>query len=276
MKTIAYVSLYFDKLEMLNYFSLSQIIALLIFGSISGLVGVLSSWLRIVFLIDVLSHTAILGIGMSKILNISSLGINHSALIVLTNLIIAFIVFKSKKAHNMLVVISQVAVAIGMLLLSLTDSRNDMHYFCGHIHNIQQFDVILIFGYSLAMLTSFLYQKKGIFLTMVSEELSSVQGYKSSTIKLFSIFFIVIIVTESTKIAGVLSASSIFLIPSAFAFSSTGLSMIISSIISLSSIIATIITVEKFHLPIGPIIALFSFVISVIFKLTYVIKKKLE
>lgn len=274
MKTIAYASLYFDKLEMLNYFSISQIIALLIFGSVSGLVGVLSSWLRIVFLIDVLSHTAILGIGMSKILDISSLGINPSALILITNLIIAFIVFKSKKVNDMLVVISQVAVAIGMILLSFTDSHNHMHYFCGHIHNIQQFDVILIFIYSFAMLISFLCQKKGIFLTMVSEELSAIQGYNAFTIKLFSIFFIVIIVTESTKIAGVLSASSIFLIPSAFAFSSTGVSMIISSIISLSSILATIITVENFHLPIGPTIALFSFVISIIFKLTYVIKQK--
>lgn len=259
---------------MLNYFSLNHfsplhLIVLAIFSIISGPVGVLTSWLRISFLIDVLSHSAIFGIGLHKYFQI-----DKSTVLLVSNMSIAIILSCVHRKNEVLAAFSQISMAIGMIMMFYAGADVDhIHYLCGHLHGISMIDLILV-TLSVFLITILLcFYKKGLFLTLLSEDLAIVSGHNVKFIKFFSLICIVFLVTESTKLAGVLSSSAMFLIPPLFVIGSVSTCMIISSIISILSIAMTVLIVEVYHLPLGPTSVISVLLTSIIYKTLFTIVK---
>lgn len=185
----------------------------------AGPLGSLVLWRRLAFFGDTLSHASLLGVVIGLIIGILPVfGIFLSSFVVAL-LLLLVLHQKSLSKDTTLALISQGALAIGLLSIFLYKQARLtlMDYLFGDILAITNQDlVIMIIGVILTLTVLSLYWHK-LLATTLSPDLAAVDGINVRFIQGIFLFLLAFSVALSIKIVGVLLMSSLLIFPAATA-----------------------------------------------------------
>ncbi|UFX98500.1 ZnuABC transporter family protein [Candidatus Gromoviella agglomerans] len=214
-------------------------------------------------MIDVLSHGAILGIGISKYF-----GINLSQSIILSNLLIAFVIIFVKEINEMLAVVSYICSAMGLILMYECGCYQTS-YFSGDGALFDTFDMVFILLSMILVFGIFIIKRKVLLSTIFNKELAEIEGYNTKFVKVIAVFCVACLVSIAMKVVGLICCGSMFLIPSmatiGFKYKNA---ILMSSLISLFGVLMGILCQEFLNYAFRPSMVMAIISMTIIVKFT--------
>lgn len=150
-------------------FFIYAMLVMVIISFASGMLGSFMIWQRLAYLGDSISHSALLGVAMSIIFNI-----NTSFSIMIIALVFAFILSfdltKFYSVDTILNVVTNVVLALGLVLLSLFpyENINVMYSLFGDLLTVTVKDIVLIALISVATIIMFFSLKYTYWYLLLS------------------------------------------------------------------------------------------------------------
>lgn len=232
----------------------------------AGPLGSIIVWKRMSFFGDALSHSALLGIVFSLMLNLSqTFGI--MILLVFISLLLTHLQKKrSYSSDTLLGIMSHSSLALGLVIISFIDNvKVDLVSFLfGDILAISYGEILWIYVGSATCLAAILYIWRPLILTIVNEDLAQVEGINTQAVRLIFMLMISMLVAFSIKIVGILLVTSLLIIPAAAArsFAQTPEKMaIVASLIGALAVIFGLISSLQWDIPSGPAIVVSAAII---------------
>lgn len=186
---------------------------------ISGPIGCLLLWRRLSFFGDTIAHSALLGLGLGLMLEISpTLG-----LMITTLLMALFLVYALKSRilppDSLLAVLAHGTLSIGLISLwvwpTLRQKANALLF--GDLLTLEGGDLVAL-GLTILFIYGFLWGRWRAIITLIlSEELAASENQNLETLRLCLMFILAIAVATCLKLVGALLLTGIFIIPAAAA-----------------------------------------------------------
>lgn len=252
----------------------------LLLGISFGIIGCFLMWMRHAFLSDALSHSAILGVSISVLLNIAPLwGIAGIGLLIAFSLYIHQFSAQSIPKDSWLSLVSYAFLGLGYTITHYLAHHRGLtlgyleSILFGDILLIDTQDIIFILFFTLCIICLVCVFWKNIIRSILDSELAKIHNRNSAYI--FPIFFSILIVLLSLTLpkVGALLVPGMLIMPacSAALIAKSPSHMIFIAIgISISVFLMSILTAFQFDFPISPMIVVCGFVI---FILTMSLKK---
>ncbi len=229
----------------------------------TGPLGTIIVWQRMAYYGDTLAHSALLGVALGLMLNVS---IELSVIGVCVLLALGLGPLHKVSGHNMdslLGIAAHTSLALGLVAVSLqSGSGIDLNSFLfGDIFAVTRRDLVLlacVAGGSLAVL---LANWNALVALAAHRDLAQVEGRAVNRLEILQMVLIALVVAVGMKIVGVLLISALLIIPAtaagslsrspeAVAAGATALGMI--------SVIGGMICALQLDIPAGPAIVLFA------------------
>jgi len=229
---------------------------------ICGPLGSYVVWHRMAYFGDALSHSALLGIGFSLLLNLYPLAG------ILTICILIGILLTSYNKHQLplsndsiLGIISHSSLALGIILIYIQKPSNFdiFDYLFGNILTITSYDIILIYGCVILNLSIIYRYWSQLIATTIDPNLAKIHNINASKIQLIFTIMMALTIGISIKLIGTLLITSILIIPAATArhLAHTPKQMaILSSLIGILGVILGTLISAFLDVPTGPMIIL--------------------
>ena len=237
---------------------------------IAGPLGCFIIWRKMAYFGDTLSHSALLGVALGLMLELNI----TLAVFIVSSVVALLLVLLQRRANlssdALLGLLAHSALAIGLVVLAfMTWVRVDlMGFLFGDILSISTFDVALIWGGGLFVLTVLAKIWHSLFAATVSYELATAEGIKSDRINVIFMILMAAVIAMSLKIVGVLLITALLIIPAAsartFAKSPEHMATI-AIVIGSAAVCFGLLGSLEFDTPAGPSIvvaALLCFVLS--------------
>lgn len=253
------------EIKITDPFIIRGILAGIAVALISGLVGCFVVWRRMSYYGESIAHSSLLGVGLGILMGV---GINLG--IVFTCLLfgILFLFLQQSKvlsSDTLLGVLAHVALAIGIIVISLNKIKIDIHAFLfGDILTVSTND---LWGMYLGVVIAIIlicYNWSSLLLVTIDEDLAKAEGIKPLYINLLFTSILTIVVAVSVQIIGLLLITAMLIIPAAASrrlVNSPELMALVATIIGIISVILGIFLSVELDTPSGPAIVVVSSVL---------------
>jgi zinc transport system permease protein len=239
---------------------------------VAGPLGCFIIWRRLAYFGDTLSHSALLGVAMALLLELNITFAVFVVSVIVSLLLVILQRRASLSSDALLGLLAHSALAVGLVVLAfMTWVRVDlMGFLFGDILSITTFDLTLIWGGGLFVLTVLTRIWRPLFAATVSYELATAEGIKSDQANVIFMVLMAAVIAVSLKIVGVLLITALLIIPAAAArrFASSPEQMAVTAIVvGVVSVWLGLNGSLEFDTPAGPSIvvaALLCFVLSLI------------
>jgi len=243
-------------------FILRGILAGIAVALISGLVGCFVVWRRMSYYGESIAHSSLLGVGFAILMGVSiNLGIVFTCLL----FGILFLWLQHSKvlsSDTLLGVLAHLALALGIIVISLNKIKIDIHAFLfGDILTVSSSD---LWGMYLGVLIAVLlicYNWSSLLLVTIDEDLAKAEGVNTLNINLLFTSILTIVVAISIQIIGLLLITAMLIIPAAASrrlTNSPETMALVATFIGILSVILGIMLSVEIDAPSGPSIVLVS------------------
>jgi zinc transport system permease protein len=237
-------------------FILRALVAGLLVAAIAGPLGCFVVWRRMSYFGDTLAHSALFGVAIGLLLDVSLELTVVLACLVLAVLLVLMENRRELSSDTILGILAHSSLALGLVIISFTDNQvNLMAYLFGDLLTVSTNNLIWI-GTAVVIVLGILISNWNKLLTItLHEELAKVEGLNVTRVRLLLMLLIALIVAASMKVVGILLITSMLIIPPACArrFSRTPESMaILASIIGCISVCGGIAASWFWDTPTGP------------------------
>jgi zinc transport system permease protein len=228
---------------------------------IAGPLGCFVVWRRMSYFGAALSHSALLGVALGFLLDISPLigivGICFAIALALA----ALERDKHFSTDTILGILAHGMLAAGLIAIGFLDNvRIDlMAYLFGDILAVNSNDLMWIWGAGAGCLLTLALIWRGLVSMSVHEELAQVEGVPVTAFRTIFMIIIAMVIAMAMKVVGVLLIVSLLIIPAAAArrFSKTPEAMaVLAAIIGVVSVIGGIMISSAIDTPAGPSIVM--------------------
>lgn len=222
-----------------------------------GPLGCFVVWRRMAYFGDTMAHSALLGVALSLLFDISlMIGVFVVAAFV-SLLLIKMQKRKALSTDALLGILSHSALAIGLVLVAFMTWVNvDIKsYLFGDILSVGAVDILYIYGGAIAVLAVLTNIWRNLLALTISEDLAEVEGLNPQRTKLIFMMLMAAIVAIAIKIVGILLITALLIIPAAaarrFAQSPEQMALLASGFGSLG-VIGGLFGSLEFDTPSGP------------------------
>ncbi|QFQ32490.1 zinc ABC transporter permease subunit ZnuB [Buchnera aphidicola (Aphis fabae)] len=230
----------------------------------TGPLGAFVVWRRMSSFGDTLSHSSLLALAISIVLQTNSFYI----ILGFVSLLAFFLAWLEKilpiSLETILTIISHSSLSLGIILVSFFSSSKKIDfnsYLFGDLLSIKISDLISIFLGSITVLIVLIVRWNSILLVTVNPELAQIDGINLFYVRLTLMLTTALTIAIAIKFVGALLITSLLVIPPATAqyFSNSPEKMaVIGTVVSILSITGGIILSIFFNFPTSPSIVLFS------------------
>lgn len=253
-------------------FVVRALLAGLLVAIIAGPLGCFVIWRRMSYFGDTLAHSALFGLALGLLLDISLELAVIVACLLLAVVLVSLENRRELSTDTILGILAHSSLALGLVIMSFTDNQvNLMAYLFGDLLTVSQTNILWI-GAVVIIVFGILFQYWDRLLTItLHEELAQVEGLNVTRARLLLMLLIALIVAVSMKVIGILLITSLLIIPPACArmFSRTPESMaIIASFIGCLSVCGGLAASWYWDTPTGPSIVVTASLLFVLTRLS--------
>ncbi|MDB9998393.1 MAG: metal ABC transporter permease [Candidatus Puniceispirillales bacterium] len=243
-------------------FILRGILAGIAVALISGLVGCFVVWRRMSYYGESIAHSSLLGVGFAILMGVSiNLGIVFTCLL----FGILFLWLQHSKvlsSDTLLGVLAHLALALGIIVISLNKIKIDIHAFLfGDILTVSSSDLWAMYLGVLIAVFLICYNWSSLLLVTIDEDLAKAEGVNTLNINLLFTSILTIVVAISIQIIGLLLITAMLIIPAAASrrlTNSPETMALVATFIGIVSVILGILLSVEIDAPSGPSIVLVS------------------
>ena len=243
-------------------FILRGILAGVAVALISGLVGCFVVWRRMSYYGESIAHSSLLGVGFAIVMGVSiNLGIVFTCLL----FGILFLWLQHSKvlsSDTLLGVLAHLALALGIIVISLNKIKIDIHAFLfGDILTVSSSDLWGMYLGVLIAVFLICYNWSSLLLVTIDEDLAKAEGVNTLNINLLFTCILTIVVAISIQIIGLLLITAMLIIPAAASrrlANSPETMALVATLIGIVSVILGIMLSVEIDAPSGPSIVLVS------------------
>ena len=263
---------------MIDLFIIKALIAGVIVALVSGFMGCFVVWRRMAYFGDSLAHSALLGIALGVMLNIS-----HNLAVMISSICFAaFLVWLQRKkvfaTDTLLGILAHAALAVGVITITLLEQRIDLHgYLFGDILTVGNEQLWWLgIGGSFVILLLF-FNWSSLVLMTIHEDLAMAENVRVARLEILLMFLMTIVVAVSIKIVGILLIASMLVIAPAAARQlarSPEVMAIFACLIGAISVVSGIYFSFELDTPSGPtIVATLAACFAILFPLSNFYRK---
>ena len=260
-------------------FILRGILAGIAVALISGLVGCFVVWKRMSYYGESIAHSSLLGVAFAILMGVSiNLGVVFTCLL----FGILFLWLQHSKvlsSDTLLGVLAHLALALGIIVISLNKIKIDIHAFLfGDILTVSSSDLWGMYLGVLIAVFLICYNWSSLLLVTIDEDLAKAEGVNTLNINLLFTFILTIVVAISIQIIGLLLITAMLIIPAAASrrlANSPETMALVATFIGIVSVILGVMLSVEIDAPSGPSIVLVSAILFFLspFLSIFVIKK---
>ncbi|MBB6340773.1 zinc transport system permease protein [Pseudomonas fluvialis] len=200
-------------------FLLHALLAGLALALVAGPLGSFVVWRRMAYFGDTLSHSALLGVALGLLLDISPTLAVTLGCVLLAVLLVTLQQRQPLASDTLLGILAHSSLSLGLVTLSfMPEVRIDlMSYLFGDLLAVSRSDLYWILAGSAAVLVALGLLWRPLLAITVHEELARVEGLPVAAIRLGLMLLIAVVIAVAMKIVGVLLITSLLIIPAAAA-----------------------------------------------------------
>lgn len=200
-------------------FLLYALLAGLALALVAGPLGSFVVWRRMAYFGDTLSHSALLGVALGLLLDISPTLAVTLGCVLLAVLLVTLQQRQPLASDTLLGILAHSSLSLGLVTLSfMPEVRIDlMSYLFGDLLAVSRSDLYWILAGSAAVLVALALLWRPLLAITVHEELARVEGLPVAAIRLGLMLLIAVVIAVAMKIVGVLLITSLLIIPAAAA-----------------------------------------------------------
>ena len=255
---------------MLDDFFARALVAGVGLAIVTGPLGCFVVWRRMAYFGDTMAHSALLGVALAVLLDISLMGGVFAVAVVASLALISLQTRNALPTDSLLGILSHSTLALGLVLLAfMTWVRVDlMGFLFGDILAVSRTDIAIIYLGGAAVLGILTLIWRPLLTETVSDELAQSEGLNPHRSRFIFMLLMAGIIAMAMKIVGILLITSLLIIPAAAArsFSSTPERMaVIASLLGAAAVVGGMFGSLRFDTPSGPSIvvaALLLFLLS--------------
>ena len=256
-------------------FLLYALISGIALALVAGPLGSFVVWRRMAYFGDTLSHSALFGVALGLLLEISPSVMVLGVCLLLAVFMVIMQQQQSLAADTLLGIMAHSSLAVGLVTLSFMPSvRVDlMGYLFGDLLAVSFHEVLLIALGSILVLGLLGYFWRNLLALTVDEELAKVEGLPVTQLRLVLMLLIAVVIAVAMKVVGVLLITSLLIIPAATAQKlarSPEQMALMASVIGVFSVLGGLSMSWHLDTPAGPSIvvcAALCFVLSLLIRL---------
>ena len=256
-------------------FLLYALISGIALALVAGPLGSFVVWRRMAYFGDTLSHSALFGVALGLLLEISPSVMVLGGCLLLAVFMVIMQQQQSLAADTLLGIMAHSSLAVGLVTLSFMPSvRVDlMGYLFGDLLAVSFNEVLLIVLGSILVLGLLGYFWRNLLALTVDEELAKVEGLPVTQLRLVLMLLIAVVIAVAMKVVGVLLITSLLIIPAATAQKlarSPEQMALMASVIGVFSVLGGLSMSWHLDTPAGPSIvvcAALCFVLSLLIRL---------
>ncbi|WP_346504509.1 metal ABC transporter permease [Terasakiella sp. SH-1] len=250
---------------MLDDFFMRALIAGVGLAIVAGPLGCFVVWRRMAYFGDTMAHSALLGVALSFLFDISLMAGVFGVACLVSLLLVGLQKRKSLPTDALLGILSHSALAIGLVLVSLMAwLRIDlMGYLFGDILSVSRDDILLIYGGGVIILAILSLIWRSLLAGSVSEELAIVEGLHPQKSKLVFMLLMAGVVAIAIKLVGILLITALLIIPAATArrfASGPEMMAVFAALIGGGSVIGGLYASLEYDTPSGPSIVMMALI----------------
>ncbi|MCP4149207.1 MAG: metal ABC transporter permease [bacterium] len=207
-------------MELFNYqFFIYALLAALFSSITCGFIGTYIVSRRIVFISGGISHASFGGVGIGYYMGLNPL-LGAAVFSVLAAVGIESFSRKSELREDSLIgMMWSFGMAVGIIFIFITPgySANLMSYLFGNILTVSSFEIYLMAGLSLVIVSFFILLFKEILFLAFDEEYARTQGIPTSIINYVLISLVALTIVINIRVVGIILVISLLTIPQATA-----------------------------------------------------------
>ena len=242
---------------MLDDFFVRALVAGIGVAVIAGPLGCFVIWRRLAYFGDTLAHAALLGVALALLFDI-----NITLAVFATSLVVALLMLFLQRrgglsSDALLGILSHSALALGIVCLAFMGSvqLDLMGLLFGDILAVSKFDIAIIYGGGIIILSALVWFWKQIFAATVNFELAEAENMQPQMANVIFMMLMAMVIAISMKIVGVLLITALLIIPAATArhlSASPEQMAILASITGVGAVVAGLSGSLAFDTPSGP------------------------
>ncbi len=261
-------------MTMLDDFFIRAIIAGSGLALTVGPLGCYVVWRRMAYFGDTMAHSALLGVALAFLLNISLI-VGVFAVAVTASLVL--LALQSRNAlptDALLGILSHSTLALGLVIIAfMTSLRVDlMGFLFGDILAVSRLDIAIIYVGGIVVLAVLIAIWRPLLAATVNIELAQAEGLNPERARIIFMLLMASVIAMAMKIVGILLITSLLIIPAAAArrFASTPEQMAVyASLIGALAVAAGLFGSLKFDTPSGPSIVVAALTLFLLSLVTY-------
>lgn len=205
-------------------FILRALVAGLLVALIAGPLGCFVVWRRMSYFGDTLAHSALFGIALGLIMDVS---LELTAIIACLGLALLLVMMETRRelsTDTILGILAHSSLALGLVLMSFTNTQvNLIAYLFGDLLTVSWGNLAWIAGTVVLVAGLLAFNWNKLLTITLHEELAGVEGLNVVRVRLLLMVLIALVIAVSMKVVGVLLITSLLIIPpsSARVFSRT-------------------------------------------------------
>jgi zinc transport system permease protein len=257
---------------MLDDFFLRALVAGVGLAITTGPLGCFIIWRRMAYFGDTISHSALLGVALSLLLQVNL----TLAVFVVAAIVSILLLFLQRRqalsADALLGILSHATLAIGLVMVAfMTWVRIDLIAFLfGDILAVTWTDIAMIWGGGILVLAAIAWLWRPLLASTVSSDLAEAEGLRPERARLFFMLLMAVVIAIAMKIVGIMLITSLLIIPAAAArrFAATPEAMaVLASLVGAVAVVGGLFASLGYDTPSGPSIvvaALMLFIVSLL------------
>ncbi|PZM13024.1 zinc ABC transporter permease subunit ZnuB [Rhizobium tubonense] len=257
---------------MLDDFFLRALVAGVGLAITTGPLGCFIIWRRMAYFGDTISHSALLGVALSLLLQVNL----TLAVFVVAAIVSILLLFLQRRqalsADALLGILSHATLAIGLVMVAfMTWVRIDLIAFLfGDILAVTWTDIAMIWGGGILVLAAIAWLWRPLLASTVSSDVAEAEGLRPERARLFFMLLMAVVIAIAMKIVGIMLITSLLIIPAAAArrFAATPETMaVLASLVGAAAVVGGLFGSLRYDTPSGPSIvvaALILFMISLL------------
>jgi zinc transport system permease protein len=255
--------------EILHYdFVQRAILAGILIGAISSLLGVFLVLRRFSLIGDGLAHVTFGSVAVVLLIGISPFYVTLAALpIVMISSLVILKLTSTKRIQGdaAIGIVSSIGIASGIILASLSGGYNlDLFsYLFGNILTVNQTELLLAFIVFIVVAATVIFFYDDLFALTFDEELAKTMGIKTGKINTILFMLTAVAAVLAMRVAGIMLVSAMLILPPLTALQlsiSFRMTLIASLIFSVISVISGILISFLLNLPTGGTIVIMNVV----------------
>lgn len=199
-------------------FIINALVAGLLVAAIAGPLGCFVVWRRMSYFGDTLAHSALFGVAIGLLLDVS---LELSVIVACALLAVVLVMMENRRGlstDTILGILAHSSLALGLVIISFTDNQvNLMDYLFGDLLTVSTNNLLWIGAASVLVMGLLFQQWNRLLAITLHEELAQVEGVNVTRMRLLLMLLIALIVAVSMKVIGILLITSLLIIPPACA-----------------------------------------------------------